>query len=325
MSDPSTGANQVPAGFDLTPNNSGVDADVPLDRHRSHPFVGYLRATLAPLATDLNGIHAPMNYLDSDLDEIGTPRIVDPDLEDSRQEQPLFVAVGHEVVMARPQSRHSETVRVLHAPYVKTMLSHCQLGVSLRQEEGTSQSGSAGVPCPLMTSKELLLLAQANAWAADGTARRLRVSSGLTLDLVGQFCGVTGVCISHWEKVHQAATWPPGAPVGQAPPRPRRPAVEGGGVVIVPDPAEVPTVSIEEAAPWYGLGRSSVYEAARRGQIPTIRVGRKVRVPVAAARRQLGLDPATAPAPDQADRPDVGFLGVVCGDSSLVRHVRRRP
>ncbi len=61
-----------------------------------------------------------------------------------------------------------------------------------------------------MTSKELLLLAQANAWAADGTARRLRVSSGLTLDLVGQFCGVTGACISHWEKCTRRPRGRPG-------------------------------------------------------------------------------------------------------------------
>ena len=43
---------------------------------------------------------------------------------------------------------------------------------------------------------------------------------------------------------------------------------------------------------------------------------------MAAARRQLGLDPPAAPAPDPADRPDVGFLGVVDPES---RVVPRRP
>jgi len=39
-----------------------------------------------------------------------------------------------------------------------------------------------------------------------------------------------------------------------------------------------------------GLSRASTYEAARRGDIPTIRFGRRVVVPTAALRRMLGLD-----------------------------------
>ncbi len=65
---------------------------------------------------------------------------------------------------------------------------------------------------------------------------------------------------------------------------------------MIPNPAEVPTVSVPTAGQWYGLGRSASFEAARRGDIPTIRIGRKLVVPVAAVRRQLGLDMDEPPA-----------------------------
>jgi len=62
-------------------------------------------------------------------------------------------------------------------------------------------------------------------------------------------------------------------------------------LLVIPTPEERPTVSVEEAAGWFGLGRSAAYEAARRGELPSLRFGRSVRVPVAAARRLLGIDP----------------------------------
>lgn len=60
---------------------------------------------------------------------------------------------------------------------------------------------------------------------------------------------------------------------------------------MIPTPEEQPTVTVEEAAHWLGLGRSSAYEAARRGEIPTLRFGRSLRVPTARLRVLLGLDP----------------------------------
>lgn len=50
---------------------------------------------------------------------------------------------------------------------------------------------------------------------------------------------------------------------------------------------EPKTVSVPEAGKWLGIGRNSSYEAARRGDIPTIRIGRLIRVPVAALARKL--------------------------------------
>ena len=54
------------------------------------------------------------------------------------------------------------------------------------------------------------------------------------------------------------------------------------------------TISIPEAARLLGIGRSLAYEAANRGEIPTIRIGDRVLVPMAALKRMLQeSDPKT--------------------------------
>jgi len=48
------------------------------------------------------------------------------------------------------------------------------------------------------------------------------------------------------------------------------------------------TMSVPEAGRrYFDLGRNAAYEAARRGDIPTIRIGRLLRVPVVALERML--------------------------------------
>jgi excisionase family DNA binding protein len=47
-------------------------------------------------------------------------------------------------------------------------------------------------------------------------------------------------------------------------------------------------MSVPEAgAKYFGLGRCAAYEAAARGEIPTIRVGRLLKVPTRAMERML--------------------------------------
>ncbi len=57
------------------------------------------------------------------------------------------------------------------------------------------------------------------------------------------------------------------------------------------------TYTVPEAAEQLGIGRSAAYEAARTGQIPTIRIGKRILVPVVALERMLR---------ECADRGDLG-------------------
>ena len=52
------------------------------------------------------------------------------------------------------------------------------------------------------------------------------------------------------------------------------------------------TVSVDEAARLLGCARNTAYEAVARGDLPSIRLGRKIRVPRVALERML--DPAAA-------------------------------
>jgi Helix-turn-helix domain len=48
------------------------------------------------------------------------------------------------------------------------------------------------------------------------------------------------------------------------------------------------TLSVPEAGrQYFSLSRNAAYEAARRGDIPTIKIGRLLRVPVVALERKL--------------------------------------
>ena len=51
---------------------------------------------------------------------------------------------------------------------------------------------------------------------------------------------------------------------------------------------EQKTMSVPEAGKiYFDLGRNASYEAARRGEIPTVKIGRLLRVPVVALERKL--------------------------------------
>jgi excisionase family DNA binding protein len=47
------------------------------------------------------------------------------------------------------------------------------------------------------------------------------------------------------------------------------------------------TISVPEAGRRLGLGKNAAYEAARRGELPVLRFGRKLRVPRIAYERML--------------------------------------
>lgn len=47
------------------------------------------------------------------------------------------------------------------------------------------------------------------------------------------------------------------------------------------------TYTVEEAAALLGIGRNSTYEAIARGEVPSIRIGRRILVPKLALDRML--------------------------------------
>jgi excisionase family DNA binding protein len=66
--------------------------------------------------------------------------------------------------------------------------------------------------------------------------------------------------------------------------------------------------TVPEAGRLLGLGRNAAYDAARRGDIPTIRLGRLLRVPKAALHKLVGAEPSysrtVGEAQDTADNTD---------------------
>ncbi len=56
------------------------------------------------------------------------------------------------------------------------------------------------------------------------------------------------------------------------------------------DPQHEPVLSVERAAQLLGIGRATAYAAAQRGEIPTLRFGRRIVVPTAQLARLLGVD-----------------------------------
>jgi hypothetical protein len=61
------------------------------------------------------------------------------------------------------------------------------------------------------------------------------------------------------------------------------------GTRLVPDPEIEPWLPIPVAGAIFGLSRAASYQAARRGDLPTIKLGGRRLVPTAKLRAMLGL------------------------------------
>jgi excisionase family DNA binding protein len=57
---------------------------------------------------------------------------------------------------------------------------------------------------------------------------------------------------------------------------------------VLPDPEKEPTISVERAGRVMGIARGSAYQAVKNGEIPSIRVGRRLLVPTARLLELLG-------------------------------------
>lgn len=58
----------------------------------------------------------------------------------------------------------------------------------------------------------------------------------------------------------------------------------------MPSALDMPTMDVPTAGRYLGLSRALAYNAAASGELPTIRFGKRIRVPTAAVRRLLQLD-----------------------------------
>lgn len=70
------------------------------------------------------------------------------------------------------------------------------------------------------------------------------------------------------------------------------------------------TITVPEAGRWLGLSRNSAYQAAARGEIPTLRIGGRLLVPVPKLLALVGASPQTddevgAPTPTLATTDEV--------------------
>lgn len=54
---------------------------------------------------------------------------------------------------------------------------------------------------------------------------------------------------------------------------------------------EKPTCSVEEFRRIFGLSKNPAYEAVKRGDVMSVRIGGSIRIPTAPLRVQLGLEP----------------------------------
>lgn len=66
------------------------------------------------------------------------------------------------------------------------------------------------------------------------------------------------------------------------------------GPVIEERPQLRSTMTVEEAAKALGISRATAYEAVSRGEIPAIRIGRRILIPKVALEKLLGGETGTA-------------------------------
>jgi excisionase family DNA binding protein len=57
------------------------------------------------------------------------------------------------------------------------------------------------------------------------------------------------------------------------------------------------TLTVEQAAKVLGIGRSTAYELVRTGDLPSLRLGRRIVVPIAPLAARLGVDPGRVSIP----------------------------
>lgn len=61
------------------------------------------------------------------------------------------------------------------------------------------------------------------------------------------------------------------------------------------NPVSHPTLSVDEFAVLFGISRGAAFRAVHNGEVPHCRLGKRIRIPTAWARRTLQLDDTGPP------------------------------
>jgi excisionase family DNA binding protein len=61
--------------------------------------------------------------------------------------------------------------------------------------------------------------------------------------------------------------------------------------ISAPDPFELPAMTVTAAAELIGISRSAFYRGIHRGELPSVRIGRRLLVPTAKLYQLLGWLP----------------------------------
>lgn len=80
--------------------------------------------------------------------------------------------------------------------------------------------------------------------------------------------------------------------------------------IVLPDPKERPTLTVDAAADILGVDRKTVYAAINSGELPCLRVGRRILIPTAwlAARIRPEHEPLTGIRSPRSQHPAQGEL-----------------
>lgn len=75
---------------------------------------------------------------------------------------------------------------------------------------------------------------------------------------------------------------------------------------MIPEAGEQPLLTVDQlldAEPQWPFGRSGTYAAIQRGELPSVRIGRRLFIPTQPLRQLLGLDGMSVPAVARSGAP----------------------
>jgi excisionase family DNA binding protein len=62
---------------------------------------------------------------------------------------------------------------------------------------------------------------------------------------------------------------------------------------MIPNPLQSPILTVAETAQLLGLGKEATYRAIQKGEIPSVRIGKKILVPTIQILNLLGIQSST--------------------------------